>query len=43
MRGILNVTNCRLKRNNFRDNEGNKMYGFILMRKGQKHEFYSYH
>ena len=37
------MTNCRLKRNNFRDNEGNKMYGFILMRKGQKHEFYSYH
>ena len=37
----MNITNCRLKRNNFKDTCENRMYGFILMAKGKRLEFYS--
>ena len=40
-RGVLNVKNCRLKRVNFKDVYGNRMFGFILMARGNLIEFYS--
>ena len=39
-RGVLNVKNCRLKKVEFKDVVGNRMYGFILMAKGKTFEFY---
>ena len=38
--GILNVKNCRLKRYECKDSTGKRMYGFILMAKRDKIEFY---
>ena len=35
------MKNCRLKANSFKDKFGNHMYGFLLLAKGQKYEFYS--
>ena len=39
---VLDLHNCRLKRTNFKDSYDNRMYGFLLMAKGKKHEFYNY-
>ena len=40
--GVLTLHNCRLKKTNFKDMYENRMYGFVIMAKGAKHEFYNY-
>ena len=35
------MKNCRLKKANFKDDYETRMYGFMLMAKGKKFEFFS--
>jgi len=38
---VMNVKNCRLKRNHVKDTDGTYFYGFVIMAKTKMHEFYS--